>query len=371
MKRDTALFPMEYAKSAARPSGSETNELLLPTTARVPKLIHQIWIQGAAAVPPKYAEARASWTRLNPSWTVRVWDNASITTLIRQHFGEAAVAQYTSIPRVIIQADVARVYILAVHGGVYVDMDYEALQPMETFLQRHFASLQPASLSSAEALMQPTPHFLLSGWENGIVINNALTIITPLHPVLLDYVLPRIHANLSKGLTFWQSWNEGMQVAYMAGPFMWTRQLRKAQREARALGIHLVSPRKLYPYRNVDVKQLTAAQRRKAVEEYNSLGYHGYDGSWHDNGVQALVGGVILGRPRAILALVTIILLAVCLLAGALWLLARRRRQRRQRQQQVQPPFHRRQGWQERKLPRLHNQAQRDGAMPNGFALAV
>lgn len=88
----------------------------------IPPHIHQIWL--GSKYPRKYEEWRDSWLRLNPDFTMTVWDEEAILSLPllnRKAFIEAK--NYG------VKSDIARYEILYLFGGIYVDTDFECLKP--------------------------------------------------------------------------------------------------------------------------------------------------------------------------------------------------------------------------------------------------
>lgn len=91
----------------------------------IPKIIHQIWI--GSPVPPVYASYMKSWQEKHPDWEYIVWTDENIHTLFplyNQEFFDAA-ENYG------MKSDIVRWEILYRFGGLYVDVDYECLNPMD------------------------------------------------------------------------------------------------------------------------------------------------------------------------------------------------------------------------------------------------
>jgi mannosyltransferase OCH1-like enzyme len=68
-----------------------------------------------------------SWQALHPGWQVRVWRDAEVERLT-----SFPAVQMCSDPKQ--KADIARYEILWLHGGVYLDLDFEAIQPLDALL---------------------------------------------------------------------------------------------------------------------------------------------------------------------------------------------------------------------------------------------
>ena len=106
------------------------------SAAAVPRVIHQIWI-GSRPCPEEWIGSwRRDYCAAHPSWTHRLWRDADVVELLRQHpsssssggdDGESGGTPlhkiYESLGQPCLRADVARYAILHRHGGVYIDAD--------------------------------------------------------------------------------------------------------------------------------------------------------------------------------------------------------------------------------------------------------
>ena len=74
------------------------------TATPSPKVLHQIWWQGEKAIPAEYAPMRASWAATNPTWTIKLWDEASATALINNSYAWFAPVFRQETPQIMILA---------------------------------------------------------------------------------------------------------------------------------------------------------------------------------------------------------------------------------------------------------------------------
>jgi mannosyltransferase OCH1-like enzyme len=93
----------------------------------IPRIFHHIW-PGDDDIPEPVARMRQSWARHHPGWELRLWRPSDLTWL-RNH---ALFERATSYAQ---KADIARFEVIARHGGVYLDTDMEALQPIDHLLE--------------------------------------------------------------------------------------------------------------------------------------------------------------------------------------------------------------------------------------------
>lgn len=94
-------------------------------TPRIPKIIHQIWV-GPKTPPKRFKEWQESFLRTHPDWEYRLWTDADVTelNLINQNY-------YDEETNYGAKSDILRLEILKRFGGVYVDVDFECLQPLD------------------------------------------------------------------------------------------------------------------------------------------------------------------------------------------------------------------------------------------------
>jgi len=98
---------------------------------RIPSVLHQTW--KSDAVPSKYSSHISSWRRLHRHWKFEFWDDSRIRRLMTENFPHYSKEfdRMSGIKR----ADVARIAILFVIGGVYADIDVEAARSFDGLLE--------------------------------------------------------------------------------------------------------------------------------------------------------------------------------------------------------------------------------------------
>jgi len=107
---------------------------------RIPKIIHQIWLGGE--VPEPFEPFMQSWidAHLGRGWRYRLWtdEDASGFGLFNQGFFDES-----DNPGV--KSDLLKWEIVHRHGGVYVDVDFECLGPLDLLhhTQDFYVGIQP------------------------------------------------------------------------------------------------------------------------------------------------------------------------------------------------------------------------------------
>jgi len=110
------------------------------STLKIPKIIHQIWL--GSPVPESFKELQQSWIdhHMERGWLYKLWTDEDVAqmNLYNQEF-------YDATDNYGVKSDILRWEILCIFGGVYVDMDYECLQPLDElhYLYDFYTALQP------------------------------------------------------------------------------------------------------------------------------------------------------------------------------------------------------------------------------------
>lgn len=95
----------------------------------IPRVFHQIWInRDEPALPERYRAWHQSWLHHHPQWTLRLWN------LDNLDFEPEQRALIDAAPSYAQKADILRYEILWRHGGVYIDVDFECLRPLDSVI---------------------------------------------------------------------------------------------------------------------------------------------------------------------------------------------------------------------------------------------
>lgn len=92
----------------------------------IPRIVHHLWL-GPKAVPSVFQRYVDSWRRHSPGWEMRLWRDETLPTLSCQ-------AEYDREKDFKKRYDIARLEIVRQCGGVIVDMDVEAIRPLDPLL---------------------------------------------------------------------------------------------------------------------------------------------------------------------------------------------------------------------------------------------
>ncbi|MCP5151013.1 MAG: glycosyltransferase [Chromatiales bacterium] len=213
----------------------------------IPRLIHQTWRH--PDIPLAWQGFVASWRRHHPQWTWRLWTDADNRAFVAAH-DPWFLGIYDAYPEPIMRADAVRYFLMARLGGLYVDMDFECLRPLDPLLaeRRAVVGLEPAAHAARlQARARGLDH----------VVGNALLASEPGHPLWEHVIRELVASHREPG------------VLDATGPFMLTRALaRFAGRDA----VTVLPASAVYPLAADD-----AAATRVDDDAY---AVHHWSGSW-------------------------------------------------------------------------------------------
>jgi len=219
----------------------------------IPRIIHQSWKTND--VPEPWLALQKTWRSLHASYEYRFWTDDDNRNLIVRHYSEH-LELYESYPLGIHRAELARYLVLRHHGGLYVDLDFEALRPIDDLLAGAslLFGLEPASHAAREPVRK-------RGFSR--IVCNALMASAPAHP-FWDYLLARLIAARGES-----------NVLDATGPFLLTQ---ACETYPQMQGIVFAPAKLLYPVDVEEARHLDAdAIRAKAEGAY---AIHHWSGSW-------------------------------------------------------------------------------------------
>lgn len=92
----------------------------------IPKIIHQTW--KTDEIPKKWVYFSKKVQKLNPDWEYKLWTDHDIDVFVKEKFSDF-YDTFQGFSKQIMKVDVIRYLIMYKIGGVYLDLDYEVLQP--------------------------------------------------------------------------------------------------------------------------------------------------------------------------------------------------------------------------------------------------
>ncbi|MGF1552475.1 MAG: capsular polysaccharide synthesis protein [Paracoccaceae bacterium] len=135
-----ATFPDDWRRLMARP----------PAAVPFERTVWMVWLQGEASAPPMVRAGIESWRARNPGWSVRVLDAAAL-----EREGALPALSDGLLPNHV--ANIARLRLLARHGGVWADATSWCLRALDDWIGR-------ASVEGFFAFARPQPARSLANW---------------------------------------------------------------------------------------------------------------------------------------------------------------------------------------------------------------
>jgi mannosyltransferase OCH1-like enzyme len=117
----------------------------------IPKIIHQIYLQGEANIPENIKKSVSELRQRNPNWEYRFYDEPRILDYIQQHYGHKTLNTYLLINKnySAARSDYFRYLLMYQEGGVYLDLKSSCAVPFDDILHED-------------------DEFIICGWENEI-----------------------------------------------------------------------------------------------------------------------------------------------------------------------------------------------------------
>lgn len=88
--------------------------------------------------PPKSLESIHSWLTINPSLQWYYMDDEKCDQFIKDNFTKEFYDMYSSLPFGVMKADVWRVAVVYVYGGIYADLDTKCLKSLSDWLKTEY-----------------------------------------------------------------------------------------------------------------------------------------------------------------------------------------------------------------------------------------
>ena len=221
----------------------------------IPKIIHQTW--KSKDLPSHLRRFQESWCHHHPGWEYRFWDDAANEALIAEYY-PAFLDYVCRATPTILRVDLVRMAYLHRHGGVYADLDYEVLRPLDDLLD------------TAHAIVGRERGGIGSAMRGRDYIINALMASPPGHPLWLEAMHGMLRAHRPRrALEGHTRYVIRMAIAILDGCV-----------ERRLTGdgdVILLPSEALYP--SIPTQRITDHRRLEAVAR-GAYGIHHYENSW-------------------------------------------------------------------------------------------
>ncbi|AOZ98533.1 glycosyltransferase family 32 protein [Flavobacterium commune] len=117
----------------------------------IPKIIHYFWF-GVNAMPALAVTCIESWKKHLPDYEFKLWNEENFDVNVSPYCKQAYEnKQYAFV------SDYARFYVLAKHGGVYMDVDYEVVKPFDEIVLNNNVVMGLDEVGDLTAFMAARP----------------------------------------------------------------------------------------------------------------------------------------------------------------------------------------------------------------------
>ncbi|MEL7255319.1 MAG: glycosyltransferase [Pseudomonadota bacterium] len=109
----------------------------VPLGSSIPKIIHQVMMQGWDALPPEIVDSITALRDRNPDWEYRFYDASAVKTFIGETYGQAVLDIYNSIDPIYFspRSDLFRYLVCYAEGGAYFDIKSTASKPLDMIIR--------------------------------------------------------------------------------------------------------------------------------------------------------------------------------------------------------------------------------------------
>jgi len=102
---------------------------------KIPKIIHQIWIQGENNIPEKFIGNLNKIREMHKDWEYKLWDEIKILQLLQNN--KKLIDMYYKFDYLHQKVDYAKLIILYAYGGVCIDMDAYTIKPLDDLVEEY------------------------------------------------------------------------------------------------------------------------------------------------------------------------------------------------------------------------------------------
>ena len=100
----------------------------------IPKIIHQIWV-GPNPLPKREKEFCQKVQEMHPEWEYHLWTDANVPIYQLPLGAQQQYQQFYERKDYAFCADILRIWVVYIHGGIYLDVDFDCLKPLDEFLK--------------------------------------------------------------------------------------------------------------------------------------------------------------------------------------------------------------------------------------------
>ena len=190
----------------------------------IPKIVMQTWKNHT--IPQKWQSSPLSLQQYMPDWQYILMTDEDNRKFV-QHYFPDFLPFFDKFPYPIQRADAIRPMFLYIHGGIYMDMDFEVQQSLAPLFTLPNKFTNPLSNNDL---------FFVASGNMGSWITNSFMASKPRHPFWLYYI-----ERMKRPPPFWAI-NKHFKIMTTTGPMALTWALRDFKTQYTSLPKHLIMP---------------------------------------------------------------------------------------------------------------------------------
>jgi len=148
----------------------------------IPKITHQIWMQGWENLPSKFVENSELLEKLNPNWQHNKWNELQLYQLCCE-INPVWAECFNNFRYMIQKVDFGRYVVLYFFGGVSVDCDQKSIRSLDQTPEFDVSNFIISASIGGTIL-----HMCGSGFQTTLLYNNATILCSPKNEILLQII---------------------------------------------------------------------------------------------------------------------------------------------------------------------------------------
>ena len=233
---------------------------------KIPSIIHQVWSGIEGPYPKIFEKYKNSWLRDYPSWKYILWNQQRMNDFIIETYPQYW-EKYNEFPYNIQRWDIIRYLILYKYGGMYADLDYESLKPLDSLLSAQTCCF------ACESTYNDEKGTLLE------YFNNALILSSPKHffiKEIIDCIFSDIKINHF-------CFSKSQYVLNTTGPVMITKLYHSLPSHWKRK-VYIIPTKYVTPISYIEARELRAGIIKKngdiKMKIDDAYAIHHFYGSW-------------------------------------------------------------------------------------------
>lgn len=123
------MINLDNLLSEIKEGEEEDEKDVIKYNVKIPKIIYQSW--KTHDVPDHWKISPSSIQKMMPDWQYVLFNDEENRNLVEEYFPDF-LPYYDAFPHNIMRADAARYCFLYVYGGLYMDLDFEVLERLDS-----------------------------------------------------------------------------------------------------------------------------------------------------------------------------------------------------------------------------------------------